>query len=60
MNDPQETDFGYTRVSPAEKTEKVKQVFESVAGRYDIMNDLMSFGMHRLWKKFVLQIYCRA
>ena len=56
MNDPQETDFGYTRVSPSEKTARVKAVFESVAGKYDLMNDLMSFGVHRLWKKFVLQI----
>lgn len=56
MDESQETDFGYTKVSPRQKTEKVKEVFESVADNYDLMNDLMSFGMHRLWKKFVLHI----
>ena len=56
MTEPQETDFGYTKVSPSEKTQRVKAVFESVADNYDLMNDLMSFGMHRLWKKFVLHI----
>lgn len=43
-------DFGFERISASEKTEKVKGVFESVASRYDIMNDLMSLGIHRLWK----------
>ena len=56
MDDSQQTNFGYTKVSPRQKTEKVREVFESVAGKYDLMNDLMSFGLHRLWKKFVLQI----
>ncbi len=46
--------FGFRRVSPAEKTERVRAVFDSVAGRYDLMNDLMSLGAHRLWKKFAL------
>ena len=46
--------FGFRRVSPEEKTERVHGVFESVAGRYDLMNDLMSLGAHRLWKKFAL------
>ncbi len=45
------THFGYQDVSPEEKTEKVTAVFESVAGKYDVMNDVMSFGMHRLWKR---------
>lgn len=45
------TDFGYREVSPEEKTRLVRGVFESVAGRYDLMNDLMSFGIHRLWKR---------
>ena len=46
--------FGYTQVSPAEKTKKVIDVFDSVADRYDLMNDVMSGGIHRLWKnKFV-------
>ncbi len=48
------TDFGYQTVSPAEKTRRVRAVFESVAPRYDLMNDLMSGGMHRLWKRFCL------
>lgn len=46
--------FGFARVSPQEKTRRVRGVFESVAGRYDLMNDLMSFGAHRLWKRFAL------
>lgn len=46
--------FGYEKVDPAEKTERVIGVFDSVADRYDLMNDLMSGGIHRLWKrKFV-------
>jgi demethylmenaquinone methyltransferase/2-methoxy-6-polyprenyl-1,4-benzoquinol methylase len=47
-------DFGYERVSPAEKTARVRGVFDSVAGKYDLMNDLMSGGLHRLWKRFAL------
>jgi demethylmenaquinone methyltransferase / 2-methoxy-6-polyprenyl-1,4-benzoquinol methylase len=47
-------DFGYERVSPAEKTARVRGVFDSVAGNYDLMNDLMSGGLHRLWKRFAL------
>ena len=51
MNEGQhETWFGFRRVEAAEKTELVRQVFSSVAGRYDLMNDLMSGGIHRLWK----------
>ncbi len=56
MNDTSKTDFGYTKVTPTEKTQRVRAVFESVADKYDIMNDLMSLGMHRLWKKFALHI----
>ncbi|HEV7165484.1 MAG TPA: bifunctional demethylmenaquinone methyltransferase/2-methoxy-6-polyprenyl-1,4-benzoquinol methylase UbiE [Gammaproteobacteria bacterium] len=48
------THFGYERVPPAEKAGRVRRVFESVADRYDLMNDLMSFGVHRLWKRFAL------
>lgn len=48
---PPKTDFGFEQVSPDEKTEKVAQVFHSVADKYDIMNDLMSLGVHRLWKR---------
>lgn len=47
-------DFGYEKVSPAEKTARVRGVFDSVAGNYDLMNDLMSGGLHRLWKRFAL------
>lgn len=43
--------FGYTRVSPDEKTKRVHGVFSSVAENYDLMNDLMSVGLHRLWKE---------
>ncbi|MDZ7789677.1 MAG: bifunctional demethylmenaquinone methyltransferase/2-methoxy-6-polyprenyl-1,4-benzoquinol methylase UbiE [Xanthomonadales bacterium] len=45
------TDFGYRDVSPEEKTQLVGRVFSSVAKRYDLMNDLMSLGIHRLWKR---------
>ena len=48
MND--QVSFGYQAVSPAEKTERVGAVFSSVATSYDVMNDAMSVGMHRLWK----------
>src|SRR3954447_6205501 len=49
--------FGDELVSPAEKTQRVGEVFSSVARRYDLMNDLMSGGMHRLWKdRFVARV----
>jgi demethylmenaquinone methyltransferase / 2-methoxy-6-polyprenyl-1,4-benzoquinol methylase len=48
------THFGYQSVDEKEKAEKVAEVFHSVAMKYDVMNDLMSMGMHRLWKKFTL------
>ena len=48
------TSFGFKTVSKEEKTEKVKEVFDSVATNYDLMNDLMSVGIHRLWKRFML------
>ncbi len=50
------TDFGYERVTPADKTRLVRGVFDSVAERYDLMNDLMSGGAHRLWKRFALAV----
>lgn len=48
------TDFGYTRVDEDEKAAKVAGVFDSVASNYDAMNDLMSAGLHRLWKRFAV------
>ena len=54
MAQSEHTDFGYERVTPREKTARVRQVFESVAGRYDLMNDLMSAGLHRWWKRFAV------
>jgi demethylmenaquinone methyltransferase/2-methoxy-6-polyprenyl-1,4-benzoquinol methylase len=48
------THFGYQSVDEKEKADKVAEVFHSVAMKYDVMNDLMSMGMHRLWKKFTL------
>ena len=45
------THFGYRDVAVNEKTKLVRGVFESVAGKYDLMNDLMSMGVHRLWKR---------
>jgi demethylmenaquinone methyltransferase/2-methoxy-6-polyprenyl-1,4-benzoquinol methylase len=49
-------DFGFERVAWAEKARRVRSVFESVSGKYDLMNDLMSFGVHRLWKQFALSL----
>ncbi len=54
MTDP--VDFGYERVAPDEKTRRVRGVFESVAGSYDLMNDLMSGGLHRLWKRYAVGV----
>lgn len=48
------THFGFTEVPLAEKAEKVSAVFESVAPNYDLMNDAMSFGLHRWWKQFAV------
>ena len=49
-------DFGHEKVSPTEKTRRVGEVFSSVATRYDMMNDLMSFGTHRLMKRMLLEM----
>jgi len=49
---PEETvDFGFTTVERGAKSQLVREVFNSVAGKYDVMNDLMSLGVHRLWKR---------
>ncbi|MHB1542981.1 MAG: class I SAM-dependent methyltransferase [Gammaproteobacteria bacterium] len=47
------TDFGFEKVAFEEKTRRVRAVFDSVADRYDLMNDLMSIGLHRFWKGFL-------
>lgn len=49
------TPFGFENVSPSTKTQKVKGVFSSVASKYDIMNDLMSLGVHHLWKETLIR-----
>jgi len=49
------TDFGYRAVPEGEKSQRVAGVFDSVATRYDLMNDLMSAGLHRLWKRFAVE-----
>ena len=54
-NDPEnQTHFGFRNVDESDKAKLVGEVFESVASRYDVMNDLMSFGGHRLWKRFAV------
>jgi demethylmenaquinone methyltransferase/2-methoxy-6-polyprenyl-1,4-benzoquinol methylase len=50
----EQTHFGFEQVTPEEKTRRVRGVFDSVASRYDLMNDLMSWGMHRAWKRFAV------
>lgn len=54
MNKQEQTHFGFEQIAEAEKARRVAQVFDSVAQRYDLMNDLMSAGMHRLWKAFTI------
>src|SRR5579863_8519311 len=55
--DPRDTaDFGFEQVPLKEKARRVRGVFDSVADRYDLMNDLMSGGAHRLWKQFTLSL----
>ena len=50
------TYFGFTKVDAQEKANKVRQVFSSVAHKYDLMNDIMSFGIHRLWKRTLVSL----
>ncbi|WP_114194884.1 bifunctional demethylmenaquinone methyltransferase/2-methoxy-6-polyprenyl-1,4-benzoquinol methylase UbiE [Edaphovirga cremea] len=56
MADPDQdtTHFGFRTVAKDEKAEMVAEVFHSVAAKYDLMNDLMSFGIHRIWKRFTI------
>jgi demethylmenaquinone methyltransferase/2-methoxy-6-polyprenyl-1,4-benzoquinol methylase len=52
----QKVDFGYEQVARADKAGRVRSVFASVAPKYDVMNDLMSLGAHRIWKRFTLSL----
>ncbi|MES9888245.1 MAG: bifunctional demethylmenaquinone methyltransferase/2-methoxy-6-polyprenyl-1,4-benzoquinol methylase UbiE [Candidatus Sedimenticola sp. 20ELBAFRAG] len=56
MTDENNTHFGFENVRTDEKQGRVRQVFDSVASRYDLMNDLMSMGIHRLWKRFAVEL----
>ena len=59
MNDEQQgstTHFGFETVDSKEKQSRVRGVFDSVSNRYDIMNDVMSLGVHRLWKRFTVEV----
>jgi len=51
-----QTHFGFETVDEAEKAGRVRQVFDSVATRYDVMNDLMSMGLHRVWKAYTVNV----
>jgi len=51
-----EVDFGFSKVAEDEKAERVAGVFDRVAERYDLMNDLMSLGLHRYWKQFAVSV----
>src|SRR5690606_19082202 len=56
MNDDKKTThFGYEQVAVEEKARRVAEVFHSVAAKYDLMNDLMSGGIHRLWKRITIE-----
>jgi demethylmenaquinone methyltransferase/2-methoxy-6-polyprenyl-1,4-benzoquinol methylase len=55
QKDQRTTHFGYQEVGVDEKASRVAHVFDSVASRYDVMNDLMSFGIHRLWKRLTIE-----
>ncbi|MCW4149707.1 bifunctional demethylmenaquinone methyltransferase/2-methoxy-6-polyprenyl-1,4-benzoquinol methylase UbiE [Halomonas sp. 18H] len=54
-SDKHTTHFGYQEVPVTEKASRVADVFHSVASRYDVMNDLMSFGIHRVWKRLTIE-----
>jgi len=56
MPDEKTTHFGYKQVPVGEKADHVREVFDSVASRYDVMNDLMSMGVHRLWKRHTVEL----
>jgi demethylmenaquinone methyltransferase/2-methoxy-6-polyprenyl-1,4-benzoquinol methylase len=50
------THFGYQHVDEHDKSKRVREVFDSVAGKYDLMNDLMSLGLHRVWKAYAIAV----
>src|ERR1700741_3828248 len=52
----EDTDFGFERIAASDKRARVGEVFDRVAERYDVMNDLMSLGLHRAWKTFALAV----
>ncbi|MCK9531943.1 MAG: bifunctional demethylmenaquinone methyltransferase/2-methoxy-6-polyprenyl-1,4-benzoquinol methylase UbiE [Gammaproteobacteria bacterium] len=56
MSEHDTTHFGFQQVPVGEKAHKVAEVFHSVAGKYDLMNDVMSMGIHRLWKRFTIEL----
>lgn len=56
MTNENTTHFGFKQVRKEDKVQLVRGVFDSVAGKYDIMNDLMSFGIHRIWKRVAVQL----
>lgn len=56
MNDQSTTHFGFEQVATKEKADRVADVFHSVASNYDLMNDVMSLGIHHLWKKFTIEM----
>ncbi|MEE4192231.1 MAG: bifunctional demethylmenaquinone methyltransferase/2-methoxy-6-polyprenyl-1,4-benzoquinol methylase UbiE [Halieaceae bacterium] len=56
MSESDKTHFGYQQVDEQDKAGLVAGVFDSVAGRYDLMNDLMSGGIHRVWKRFTIEV----
>ena len=56
MTERNTTHFGYQQVPEDEKAGRVREVFDSVATRYDLMNDLMSFGIHRIWKRIAIEL----
>jgi demethylmenaquinone methyltransferase/2-methoxy-6-polyprenyl-1,4-benzoquinol methylase len=56
MKQESTTHFGFEQVATGEKAGKVADVFDSVASKYDLMNDVMSFGIHRLWKRFTIEM----
>lgn len=56
VNADGKTHFGFAEVDVADKQSKVREVFDSVAGKYDVMNDFMSLGVHRIWKQYTVDL----